>query len=63
MHVFAACVCVAGCAGGSAFILEYAWLVEHQAEHGEFSEDELRLLAAESGVHYVGPGRAGESAA
>jgi predicted transcriptional regulator len=40
-----------------------AWLVEHQVAKGEFSEDELRLLAAEAGVPYVGPGRAGESAA
>ncbi|WOQ16948.1 hypothetical protein [Raineyella sp. W15-4] len=32
-----------------------AWLAEYQAEHGEFSEDELRALAAEAGVPYVPP--------
>jgi hypothetical protein len=31
------------------------WLVEHQAEHGAFDEDELRRLAAEVGVHYLPP--------
>lgn len=40
-----------------------AWLAEHQAEHGEFDEDELRALAADAGVPYVGPGRADEPAA
>lgn len=40
-----------------------AWLAEHQAEHGAFDEAELRELAAESGVPYLGPGRAGEPAA
>lgn len=40
-----------------------AWLAEHQARHGEFDENELRALAADAGVHYVGPGRAGDSAA
>ena len=30
-----------------------AWLIEHQAEHGEFDEDELRALAAEAGVPYL----------
>ena len=40
-----------------------AWLAEHQAAHGEFDESELRELAAEAGVPYVGPGRAGGSAA
>jgi predicted transcriptional regulator len=39
------------------------WLAEHQGRHGEFDEDELRALAADSGVPYVGPGRAGDSAA
>lgn len=39
------------------------WLAEHQARHGEFDENELRALAAEAGVPYVGPGRYGESAA
>jgi predicted transcriptional regulator len=34
-----------------------AWLAEHQAKHGEFDEDELRELAAETGVPYLGPGR------
>jgi len=40
-----------------------AWLAEHQAAHGAFDEEELRALAADSGVPYVGPGRAGDSAA
>jgi hypothetical protein len=40
-----------------------AWLAEHQAAHGEFAEDELRALAADAGVPYVGPGRAGSPAA
>lgn len=40
-----------------------AWLAEHQAEHGDFDEGELRALAADAGVPYVGPGRAGEPAA
>lgn len=35
-----------------------AWLVEHQACHGAFDENELRALAAESGVPYVAPRRA-----
>ena len=39
-----------------------AWLAEHQAAYGVFDEDELRALAAEVGVPYVGPGRVGESA-
>ena len=30
-----------------------AWLAEHQAVHGAFSEEELRALAAEAGVPYV----------
>ncbi len=32
-----------------------AWLAEHQAAHGAFSEDELRALAAETGVPYLLP--------
>ncbi|MGH3821815.1 MAG: hypothetical protein ACRDRA_03065 [Pseudonocardiaceae bacterium] len=40
-----------------------AWLAEHQAEHGAFTEDELRELAAEAGVPYLGPGRTEESVA
>jgi hypothetical protein len=40
-----------------------AWLAEHQARHGEFDETELRALAADAGVPYVGPGRTDESAA
>ena len=40
-----------------------AWLAEHQAAQGTFDEDELRALAADAGVPYVGPGRAGEPAA
>ena len=40
-----------------------AWLAEHQAKHGEFDEDELRELAAETGVPYLGPGRTEEPAA
>lgn len=39
------------------------WLAEHQATHGEFDEAELRALATDAGVPYVGPGRAGDSAA
>jgi predicted transcriptional regulator len=40
-----------------------AWLAQHQATYGEFDENELRLLAADAGVPYVGPGRANDSAA
>lgn len=40
-----------------------AWLTEYQAEHGAFDEDELRALAVDAGVPYVGPGRAGDTAA
>lgn len=32
-----------------------AWLTDHQAEHGEFTEDELRSIAEEAGVQYVPP--------
>lgn len=32
-----------------------AWLAEHQAAHGAFDEDELRSLAAETGVPYLPP--------
>lgn len=35
-----------------------AWLAEHQSVHGAFDEDELRALAAESGVPYVAQRRA-----
>ena len=40
-----------------------AWLADHQATHGEFSEDELRTVAADAGVPYLPPGRASQSAA
>jgi predicted transcriptional regulator len=40
-----------------------AWLAEHQAAHGAFSEEELRALAADAGVPYLGPGRESGSAA
>ena len=40
-----------------------AWLAEHQASHGQFNENELRELAVDAGVPYVGPGRADDSAA
>jgi hypothetical protein len=40
-----------------------AWLAEHQAEHGAFDEQELRALAAQTGVPYLAPGRSEESAA
>lgn len=40
-----------------------AWLADYQAAHGAFDEDELRAVAASAGVPYVGPGRAGDSAA
>ncbi|MGH8905892.1 MAG: hypothetical protein ACRD0K_05130 [Egibacteraceae bacterium] len=30
-----------------------AWLAEHEAAHGAFSEDELRALAAEAGVPHL----------
>jgi predicted transcriptional regulator len=40
-----------------------AWLAEHRAAHGEFDENELRGLATEAGVPYVGPGRVDDSAA
>jgi hypothetical protein len=33
-------------------------LAEHQAEFGDFGEDELLALAADAGVRYVGPGLA-----
>jgi predicted transcriptional regulator len=39
-----------------------AWLAEHQATQGAFEEDELLALAANAGVPYVGPRRAGDSA-
>ena len=38
------------------------WLAEHEADFGEFDEEELRALASESGVPYVAPGQ-GRSAA
>ncbi|MEZ5231776.1 MAG: hypothetical protein R2749_03580 [Acidimicrobiales bacterium] len=31
------------------------WLAEHQAVHGQFSEDELRAVAVEAGVPYLPP--------
>jgi hypothetical protein len=37
--------------------LDDAWLAEHQARHGQFDENELRELAVDAGVPYVGPGR------
>jgi hypothetical protein len=40
-----------------------AWLADHQATYGNFDENELRRLADEAGVLYVGPGRSDESAA
>jgi post-segregation antitoxin (ccd killing protein) len=35
------------------------WLVEYQAEHGEFSEEELKALAQDAGIPYIPaePGR------
>ena len=30
-----------------------AWLTEFQSAHGQFDEDELKALAAESGVPYI----------
>lgn len=38
------------------------WLAEHQAQHGDFDETELRALAATAGIPYLPPGRAKESA-
>lgn len=32
-----------------------SWLAEHQLEHGQFDEDELRALAAQAGVPYLPP--------
>lgn len=32
-----------------------AWLIEHQATHGAFDENELRAIAAESGIPYLPP--------
>jgi predicted transcriptional regulator len=40
-----------------------AWLAEHQASYGKFDENELRRLAGQAGVPYVGSGRPDESAA
>lgn len=34
-----------------------AWLTEYQSSHGAFTEDELRVLAADAGVPYLPPGR------
>lgn len=34
-----------------------AWLAEHQAEHGVFTEAELRTLAEDAGVPYLPPRR------
>ncbi len=30
-----------------------AWVSEHETEFGPFSEDELRVIAAEAGVPYI----------
>jgi predicted transcriptional regulator len=38
-----------------------AWLLEYEAEHGSFSEEELRSIAERAGVPYLPP--AGRSAA
>ncbi|MGQ0624280.1 MAG: hypothetical protein ACT4PP_06445 [Sporichthyaceae bacterium] len=38
------------------------WLAEHQAEHGAFTEGELRDLAAQAAVPYLPPGRPAEPA-
>jgi post-segregation antitoxin (ccd killing protein) len=34
-----------------------AWLAEHQATHGPFGEEELRVLAQDAGVPYLAGGR------
>lgn len=39
------------------------WLAEHQVEHGEFDETELRAFADAVGIPYLPPGRATDSAA
>jgi hypothetical protein len=36
-------------------VLLDAWLVDWQDKHGAFSEDELKALAAETGIPYVPP--------
>lgn len=36
-----------------------AWLVDHQAVHGAFGEDELRTLADEAGIPCLPAGRPG----
>ncbi len=32
-----------------------AWLVQFQEEHGAFTEDELRSIAADAGIAYLPP--------
>ena len=59
---FSAVVCEALTAWMRGRLVD-TWLAEYQATHGAFDEDELRALAADAGVPYVGPGRAGEVAA
>lgn len=39
-----------------------AWLAEHQKAHGAFDEQELRRLAAETGVPYLPPRQEGSAA-
>lgn len=39
-----------------------AWLAEHRHAHGDFDEDELRALAAETGVPYTPPSSRGAAA-
>jgi hypothetical protein len=36
------------------------WLERYQADHGAFTEDELRALAAETGAVYLPPSRPGD---
>lgn len=38
-----------------------AWLGEYQAEHGRFSEDELKALAKDAGVPYLPPAATAQS--
>ncbi|MFC7625778.1 hypothetical protein [Microlunatus sp. GCM10028923] len=38
-----------------------AWLSEYQAEHGTFTEDELKALAQDAGVPYLPPAPAARS--
>lgn len=32
-----------------------AWLDEYEAEHGAFSEDELKAIAEDTGIPYIPP--------